>query len=238
MKRLSQWAYNHPRAARLLIVLCYVVLNATGLLLGDLLLLLGVHLGTVLLYGAAAVAALALILYPQRKDKHRYRRYYLRQKSCDGLLIATTFLLVLSAANLRQQANTPFHVTQAGAVVPAAVHYPGSLTPGKPAEKGSFFKSIKNRLAHAFQKVRHYYKAISTRDKILLTALLALLAVAAMYGVIAWACSLSCSGSEAVGWIVLIAGTGAVIFLVMWAGRAINRAYRRRRERREHTSAG
>lgn len=238
MKRLSLWAYHHPRAARLLIVLCYAVLNVTGFLIGDLLLLLGVHLGTALLYSGAAVAIMALTLYPQRKDKHRYRHYYLRQKTCDSLLIGTTFLLVLNTANLPQGIATPFTITPVQAVVPATVHPAGALSPDRRADKTSFFTVVKSKVVHAFQKARDAYKRISTRDKIILTALLALLAVAAMYGVIAWACSLSCSGSEAVGWIVLIAGTGAVIFLVLWAGRAINRTYRRRRERRAQAPAG
>lgn len=238
MKRLSLWAYHHPWAARLLIVLCYGVLNVTGFLIGDLLLLLGVHLGTALLYGGTAVAAITLMLYPQRRDKHRYRHYYLRQKTCDGLLIATTFLLIVSTANLRPGVATPFASTPVQAVVPATVYPAGSIPPAKRVTKASFLSVVRNKALHIFQKARDSYKRISTRDKIILTALLALLAAAAMYGVIAWACSLSCSGSEAVGWIVLIAGTGAVIFLVLWAGRTINRAYRRRKERRAHAPAG
>lgn len=231
MKRHSLWAFHHPRAARLLIVLCYLVLNVAGLLIGDLLLAMDVPVSMPFVYGLGAMAATAFLLYPQRKENHRYRNFYLRQKSCDGILITTTLLLVISAANLRHQAATPFHLPGVHAAVPAPAYSNAPAVAVKPAKKASFFKEVKTALVKSFQKARHYYKAISTRDKILLTALLALLAAAAMYGVIAWACSLSCSGSEAVGWIVLIAGTGAVLFLVFWAARAINRAYRRRRER-------
>lgn len=238
MKRHSLWAYHHHRAARLLIILCYLILNVAGFLIGDLLLVMGVHINMPLVYGLAAVAATAFLFYPQRKEMHRYRNFYLRQKIGDGILITTTLLLVISAANLRHQALTPFHHPGVQAAVPATAYKNALTVTDKPTKKASFFKKGKTALIKAFQKVRNYYKAISTRDKILLTALLALLAAAAMYGVIAWACSLSCSGSEAVGWIVLIAGTGAVLFLVFWAGRAINRAYRRRKERREHATEG
>lgn len=238
MKRHSLWAYQHPRAARLLIVLCYLVLNVTGFLIGDLLLEMNVPVSMPLVYGLAAVAATTFLLYPQRKEKHRYRNFYLRQKSCDGILLTTTLLLVIGAANLRHQAATPFHLPGLHAAVPAPAYSNAPAVAGKPAKNASFFTEVKTAVVKAFQKARNYYKAISTRDKILLTALLGLLAAAAMYGVIAWACSLSCSGSEAVGWIVLIAGTGAVLFLVFWAARAINRAYRRRRERREQATEG
>jgi phosphate/sulfate permease len=118
------------------------------------------------------------------------------------------------------------------------VQHSGSINPEKPRAKAGFFRAVKHKIVHSFQKVRTCYNRLNTTDKILLTALLALLAAAALYGVIAWSCSLSCSGHEAAAWVVAIAGTGVVIFLVLWAGRAINRAYRRRQDRRAHTSAG
>lgn len=233
MKRLSLWAYHHKGAARLLIVFCYIVLNAVGFFIGDLLLLLGVHVSSLLVYLVTAAAIAAFVLYPLRIEKHRHRHYYVRQKACDALLITTTLLLVISAANLRHTDNNPFSLSVAGAVVPVAVYSSHVAANEKPAKKVSLFKEVKTSLARTFQKVRHYYKRLNTTDKIVLTALLALVALAALYGVIAWSCSLSCSGSEATGWIVLVAGTGIIVFLVLWAGRTINRAYRRRKERRK-----
>jgi hypothetical protein len=233
MKHLSLWAYHHKGAARLLIVFCYIVLNAAGFLIGDLLLLLGVQVSSLLVYLITTAAMAAFVLYPRRTEKHRHRHSYVRQKTCDALLITTTLLLVISAANLRHRDNNPFRLSVAGAVVPVAVHSSHVAAHDKPAKKVSLFKEVKTSLAHAFQKVRHYYKRLNTTDKIVLTALLALVALAALYGVVAWSCSLSCSGSEATGWIVLVAGTGIIVFLVLWAGRTINRTYRRRKERRK-----
>lgn len=233
MKRLSLWAYHHKGAARLLIVLCYVVLNATGFLVGDLLLLLDVHVSPLLVYLVTAAAIAAFIGYPQRKEKHRYANFYGRQKVCDGLLITSTFLFLLCAANGRQADNSPFSLSPVRAVVPVALPSAHVVTNENPEKKTSLFSEVKTRLTQGIQKVRNYYKRLNTTDKIILTALLALVALAALYGVIAWSCSLSCSGSEATGWIVLVAGTGVILFLVMWTARAINRAYRRRKDRKK-----
>jgi hypothetical protein len=236
MKRLSLWAYHHKWSARLLIVVCYLVLNTAGFLIGDLLGLMGVHVSSGLVYLFSAAALSGCIFYPSSREKQRCRNYYLRQKTCDALLITTTLLLIISAANLRQEAHTPFHLSTAGAVVPVSPHPSGVAGNVKPAKKSSFLKDVKTALTQAFHKVRSYYKRLNTTDKIVLTAVLALLAAAALYGVVAWACSLSCSGPEAVGWIVLVGGTGVIVFLVLWAGRTINRVYRRRKESRANTT--
>lgn len=238
MKHLSLWAHHHKWSARLLIVVCYFVLHAAGLMIGDLLLILHVHVSALSVYLFVAAAMAAFILYPSRKEKHRYHNYYVRQKTCDGILIATTFLLVISAANLRHGNNTPFSFSSARAVAPVSVSPARILTKEPPEKKSSFFQKLTTRFTHTFQKVRHWYQRLDTRDKIILTTLLALAAGLAMYGVISWACSLSCSGSEATGWIVLVAGTGVVLFLVLLAGRTINRLYRRRKEHQANAARG
>jgi hypothetical protein len=238
MKRLSFWANQHKWSARLLIVIGYLVLNAAGFLIGDLLELLGVHVSSWFIYLLCAAALCGFMAYPYPGEKHRYRCYYGKQKACDGILLTTTFLLVISAANLRHAANTPFSPSAAGAVMPASLHPSGIATKEKPSKKGSFLKKAKTKATQAFQAVRHWYKRLDTRDKIILTTLLALAAALALYGVIAWACSLSCSGPEAAGWIVLVGGTGVVVFLVLLAGRTINRVYRRRKERHSTSTGG
>jgi hypothetical protein len=238
MKRLSLWARHHKWSARLLIVACYVVLNTAGFLIGDLLLLMGITVSSYLIYRAVLAALAAFALYPHRKEKHRYPDYYLRQKACDAVLITTTFLLVIGAVNGRHSTTTPFQLIQAGAIVPSTANSSRTLGTEKPVKKTTIFKKIGTTLTHAFQKVRNYYKRLDTSHKILLTTLVALLAIAALYGVVAWACSLSCSGPEAVGWIVLVGGTGVVLFLMLWAARAINRAYRRHKDRNVQPTAG
>lgn len=227
MKRLSLWAYHHAWAARLLIVLCYVVINLAGFLIGDLLLVMGVQLSSLLVYLLTVVVLLAFALYPSRREKHRYRNFYAWQKTCDGILITATFLLIASAANLRHSPNTPFRVSTAQALVPVVVQPAPGTAVGKPAEKRSFLQRVKAKLVHAYHKVRNYYQSLSNTERILLLMLVGFLAGVALFGVLAWSCNLSCAGQEAAAAVVTILGIGAVAFLVVVAARAINRSHSR-----------
>lgn len=238
MKRLSLWAYHHKWTARILIALCYILLNISGLLAGDLLLTMEVQVSALLVYLFATVLLTALALYPSRKEKHHYRNFYGRQKTCDGILITTTFLLITSAANLRHAANTPFQFTSAQAIVPVTAHQLKAPTTEKPGKKLSIYKQIKKTLANTFQKVRNYYKSLSNAERILLLVLLIFAAGLAFMGIMAWACNLSCAGSEGAALAVAIGGVGLLAFLVVVGVRAINRTRRSQRERSTQPSPG
>lgn len=225
MKSLSLWAYHHKGTARLLIVLCYLVLNLIGFLAGDLLLFMNLQVSAFIVYLIATVFLLALVLYPSRREKHRYGNFYVWQKTCDGVLITTTFLLIISAANLRQAVDSPFRISTVQALVPSFALPPQKVSIQKKEHKLSFIQKAKSKLAKAVQSVRSYWKSRTTAEKVLLIFLAAVLAAAALTGVLALSCNIACAGSDGAAILVAVLGSALVIFLLARAIRGINRTH-------------
>lgn len=236
MKRLSLWAYHHKWTARLLIALCYIILNLVGFVVGDLLLSMEVQFSAWLVYLFTAVFLAAFILYPSRREKHQYRNFYTWQKTCDGLLITTTFLLVIGAANLRQAAHSPFRLSTVQALVPSSVQPPKTATIEKKEHKRSFVQKVKSKLSKAVQAVRSYWKSRTTAEKVLLIFLAVVLAAAALLGVLGLACNLSCAGNEGAALLVGVLGGALIIFLFARAIRGINRTYHKERDKPQPVS--
>jgi hypothetical protein len=227
MKQISLWGQRHKWAARTIIVLCYIVLNILALFMGDGLLSYGIEVNAFWVYLFTGAYLSAFVLYPFRRERKRYRNFYRWQKTCDAVLVTTSFLILISAANLRHSSNTPFQFSAARAVTPVPVHPPKSVMAEKKVKGQSFIKSIKNKLSHTLQKFCTYFKNRSLAGQILLVALAVLLAAGALYGVLGLACSLSCAGSDAAAAVVGILGTAAVVFLFARALRGIRRLPRK-----------
>ena len=234
MKQLSLWGFRHKWTSRFLIVLSYLVLNGLGLVLGDLLFSYDVQVSGFIVYGLVAAYLAVFLLYPFRKHRKQYSNYYRFQKTCDGVLIATSFLLVISAANLRHVPNSPFHFPSAKAIVPANVQPSAPPSVTKTGKVKSIIKSVKSNLSSTLQKLRAYYKSRSTGTQIVLIFLAVVLAAAALYLVLGLSCSIACAGSDGAAILVAVLGTGLVIFAFVRALRGIRRM--RQREREEEAS--
>src|SRR5215204_3544446 len=121
MKFVSLWGFHHKWSARMLIFLGYLVLNALALIMGDILYSFDVQVSGLIVYLSAAAYLAAFIVYPASRKRRHYRNYYRFQKGCDAILLVTSFLLLISWASLRHNANSPFHFPAAQAVVPVNV---------------------------------------------------------------------------------------------------------------------
>lgn len=227
MKPLSTWAYHHKWTARLLIVCCYLLLNIIGFLAGDLLLFMNTQVSAFFVYLITTIFLVALALYPSRREKYRYGNFYVWQKTCDAVLITTTFLLIISAANLRQSVHTPFGRATVQAIVPSTAHPLKTTLIEKKEHKLSFIQKAKSKLFKAVQAVRSYWKSRTTAEKVLLIFLALVLAAAAIMGVLALSCNIACAGSEGAALLVALLGSALVIFLFVRAIRGINRKYGR-----------
>jgi hypothetical protein len=238
MKSISLWGYHHKWAARAIIVLCYIVLNILALFLGDGLLAHGIEVNALWVYLFTGAYLSAFLLYPFRRERKRYRNFYRWQKTCDAVLVTTSFLILISAANLRHSSNTPFQFPAARAVAPASIHPPKSVKVEKKEKNQSYIKSIKKKLSNTLQKFRAYFKSRSLAGQIFLTVLAVMLAGLALYGILGLACSLSCAGSDAAAAVVGILGTAAVVFLFVRALRGIRRLPRKDPEEKPLQATG
>ena len=220
MYQLSLWARRHVWPARILIVLCYVVLNFTGWLLGEQLTLNGIHLSQTHFYIGTALVLTGFFAYPSKSSKRVLKHFYRFQKSCDALLVSGTFVLIVC---LSQPQSLP--QPWMGFSAQATTVKPANLPPAK--AKPSVFrkaanvaiqwlgvdKAIQKKIQKNAQKLMAEYKRSSTGGKVALIFLTILVAAALGILVLSWSCSLSCNGSDAAAILVGVLGMGLIIFL-------------------------
>ncbi len=242
MYRISFWGRQHIWAARILIVVIYVLLNGTGWLLGEQLAANGIYLSQTHFYIGTILVLAGFFAYPFKKDKSLYKHFYRFQKSCDALLVGGTFVLLVCLAQ-PQSLPQPWMGQQAHAttvVTPA---------PGEPSAqvKNSIFrkaangvikwlgidKAIQKKVAKNWQRLQHEYRRSSDAGKAALIVLTILVAVALSLLVVGLACELSCNGSDAAAILVGVLGLGLIVFL---SAKVINRISRGPRQKQNGTT--
>ncbi len=234
MKRLSAWAKGDKKTARFLIVISFIVLNIlgvfTGVLLGD----LGIDMSYDIFLSFSIICLAALLIYPSRrlrKEKLTARAFYIRQKSCDALLVATTFCMIVFLGNRPEMLSNYFPAAHASVTTSHSLPKDSSAKAYKPVrefsaamkdENGKLLK-WKERKKLLKEQVRAIKKStdMSNGGKAALIVLSVLVALGLVLLVASLACELSCSGSEAAAVLVGIGGTALIIFLLVITIRGI-----------------
>jgi hypothetical protein len=221
MYRLSLWGRHHVWPARFLIVASYLLLNLLGWALGEQLALNGIYLTQVHFYLGAVLVLIPFFAYPSKQRKRDYKHFYAFQKTCDGLLVAGTFVLILCLAQ-------PRSLPQPWMGVPAGATEVVTPVPTQPVvQKKSVFrkaantairwlgvdKAVQKKIQKNAQRLMYEYKRSSTGGKIALIFLTVLVAAALGILVLSLSCSLSCNGSDAAAILVGVLGMGLIIFL-------------------------
>ncbi len=228
MKKISAWAKDHKRSARIIIVVSVIALNILGIVTGVYLNELGISLPLSFLLFCGGLYAIGFIAYPARSLKGKKLNaaaFYVRQKSCDLLLIGSTFFMVSWMAN---HPDRLFRYGQtAQAIVPAGKPQPGDSAVRTYKSIPAFIASMKDENGKTLKwkerkkLLKEQVRAIkrsaepSKGGKIALIVLSVLGAVLLLYGVAALSCSLSCGGSDALAIVVAIGGTALVVWLTI-----------------------
>lgn len=211
MKQISFWAHDHKVSARIAIILIYLLLNISGLFIGDILFSMDFVLPVWLLVLACMLTVTGTILYPLKKSKHLYLNYYNRQKFADGLLVTATFIFIVFTGNQFNNAKENF-IGRAFAIniIPdsSTEVSPNTSVDKKSLTKKQQRKSFKNWI----KSIRKSYKNQDKSGKIIVIILVVIGAIALSYLMIGLGCSIACSGAEALGYIVGIIGVAGVIF--------------------------
>lgn len=232
MRKFSAWGKSHKIAARLLIIFSFILLSILGIGSGVLLSGMEIELGSELIIACIVIYLITILIYPFKKQpgSRTSNWRYARQKTCDGILAAVTYLMLIYLGN------------QPGAFF----NYGGSLYAATPMETiardsginqyksiSAFNKSLrdsegkllkwKERKKLLKQQVRAIKKAkdMSQGTKVMLIILSCLVAAGLMLLVLSLSCELSCAGSEAAAVIVGIGGLALVALLLVVAIRAI-----------------
>ncbi|HYM93573.1 MAG TPA: hypothetical protein VET23_05490 [Chitinophagaceae bacterium] len=236
MKKISYWAKSHKWQTWVVIIVAFLILNTLGIITGILLQELEISVSVILMFICFFLYLAALIAYPSKSKKGKTlsrAAFYIKQKSCDFILAASTFGMIVYLA------NHPDRLFQSYPTISAAVKAESSK-PKDSLAKG--YKSIKdfsasmkdvngNQLKWKERKkllkeqVRNIRKSneLTNGDKTGLIILSVLVALGLIALVAALACNLSCSGSDAAAAIVGIGGTALIIFLLVLVIRNINK---------------
>ena len=240
-KQLSFWARDHKWFSRFIIVFSFIALNILGVITGLLFSDLNIVFSKWFIAITIPVFAIAWINYPG-KNQNRVHTYVFR-KTCDVILISTTFLMFMYFGNHK---TIPF----TGSIYPASAVSSSSL----PKDSTKTYRSVeefkkslydesgkplkwKERKKLLNQQVKAIKKdnTMSDGGKVGLIILCVLLAVILTYGVAALSCSLSCSGSDAAAVVVAVLGLTGVALLTIFLIRGIVRKSKKAKDPKPET---
>ena len=209
MKKLARWGHHHKYAARIIIILSYLVLNITGLFLGDITHSMGLALSPLCII-AIILTLTGWIIYPSKRHKSIYKNFFARQKSADLILISATFLFTVYSGNTRHYPESLY---------PNPVQAMAIISPGAaPALSGNSErvtlskKSLRQKIRTSIKNIRKAYKESGKSQKTMYIILAALGAYLLLGVVAGLACSLGCSGYEALAYVVFFVGLGGIVF--------------------------
>lgn len=245
MKKISTWAKNNKWFARILVVVCHILLNITGIITGILMSDLDINIPANALPFFILVFLTGIIFYPLKSEKRNQTNrhlFYTRRKRWDFMLAASTFLIVLHIGNHYDDPLKNYPGIYAA--ISSASSLPGDSTIKSYKKLADFNASLKDNNGKPLkwkerkklmkEQLKGIRKAgdLSKGEKVALSILTVLLALGLMYVVAGLACGLACNGADAAAWVVLIGGTAVVILLSIIAFRAIysNRKARRKLE--------
>lgn len=226
MKKISFWAKAHHWQARILIVVCYLLLTIIGTIIGLQLNDLSIQIPSWFMGSTIILFLAAGIIYPISN-----KRTYLFRKTCDSILAVCTFLMIIFAGNQYGglsgwlvAANSPNEV-QASVIKDSSKTGYKSIQAFTSSMKDKDGKMLKWKERRKLLKtqLREIKKSDELSDgaKAGLTILCVVVALGLLYLVAAAACSLSCNGAEAAALLVGIGGLAAVVVLFVIAIRAI-----------------
>lgn len=238
MKKISFWAKCHKQAARMIIIISFMILSAAGVITGTLLNELGISIPASGLLLILSIYFVSILYYPsQLQKKIPAGRFYHWQKTCDFALALSGFLIIVYVSNdkFRTLHNIPIQKAAAST----------SSLPSDSSQKSyksisAFSASLKNnegkklKLKERKKLLKEQVRAIknstdlSKGGKIALIILSVIVALGLLYLVAALACGLSCNGSAGAAVLVAIGGTALVAYLLVIVIRAINQKQRKK----------
>ena len=210
MKRLSYWAKQNPRSARLFITIGRIFLAFSGLFYGLLLASFGHFPIIPLAWTAAGLYLMAYVFYPRRPSTYRIR------KTCDALLVYSSFFAYICYGNWAAQPApmplSPATTQTVSASLESRLAWPEGQS------RRELLKKAKKELRHTVREIRAARNVLDPGMAAALTILSVLLVIGLGTLLVGVSCRLSCNGQESAATAVLLGGAigiGLIIFL-MW----------------------
>jgi len=246
MKKLSIWANNNPKRARIIIAIAHVLTVINAVCLGMLLFYNDWGTSKWLLTLAVHVFCLSYFIYPKKNGKNNLLKYsYFRQKTLDFTLVISYALVIAlgvnnfltpndSDVNLPREAKVE---TTQNADALLVVH---RTVPKEKTSLKSLKRAFKKKIKKSRRDIKREFRTLkrtlkknkdnSTSNKVakvLLSLLVVFLGISLGYLVAGYACGLSCSGHEGLAWVVLIGGWSILLWLMF---KSLNEIWREKDE--------
>ncbi|MES1220821.1 MAG: hypothetical protein ABUT20_35300 [Bacteroidota bacterium] len=246
MKKISFWAREHKWLSRILIVLGFVALNATGIVTGILLKDIGVIFSSFVFLSIIIFYLFGILIYPLRSQSSRSAgsRFYKKQKTADVILAASAFLMIVYLSNRPDSLFRFEALSSKGAIsssLPkdsAATYKPISAFSASLKDKDGKSLKWKEKKKLLKEQIKGIKKAkdMSEGGKVGLIVLSVVVALGLIYLLAALSCSLSCNGSDAAALLVGVGGLALIIFLFIITMKAINHKNKKRKVSEEKIS--
>ncbi len=230
--QLSLWAKNHRIMAITAIIIAKLGLACIGFSLGLIAWFEGIslpHHGVEWLLFTVAVGC--IVAYPNRRFKNRwnFHAFYRRQKTIDGILVALGFATFFFLGNVTpswttQPASAPVAVLSIQTAV-SSLEKPVSERRQVVVKGGKIRQWLFQKATTKLRKVVARFDRFTKENRAIsiILAIITCLCIATVlgWGVLVLSCHFSCSGQEALAWVVLILGAIGIISLAILIFRTI-----------------
>lgn len=235
MRKISLWAKAHKWPARIIIIVSFIILDLLGIIIGIFCNDLNISISSFTMLIFCLVYILGVFMYPSKRDKGRKinaHLFYIRQKSCDFLLAASTFGMFIYLGNHPEKIFQGYPSLHAAVVINPSLPRDSTTKGYKPISE--FSASMKDRDGNQLkwkerkkllkEQVRGIKKSndLTKGQKTFLTILSVIIALGLLMLLAAAACSLSCNGSDFAAVALGLGGVALIIFLFTLAMRGIH----------------
>lgn len=224
---LSKWAHDHLWTARLLVVMAHLLLIPLALFIGRQLQFLNIHIPSAVLFSSVVIYLMAFAAYPLRSERgKRWNKttFYIRQKACDAIILSTSVLMIIQLSNeytrtgrfnlLQGWQTTAYASLPVAGKIERKKNILSLVHPKNTSSSSSLsWREQRKQLRENWKKVKAYLKKTDSADRVGLTLLSILGAIALLGLLLILVCDLSCSGQEGAAIAVGVLGTAGVIAL-------------------------
>lgn len=219
MKQFSFWASSHKWQSWIIIIFLHFLTTFLAIFLGNALFFEGYTLSMNWVIMFIVLALASLLLYPIQGFKSGiFKPTYLKRKSYETLVMFSGCMIILIMSNSLTSTTISEHTSQNTPQALRTILIPHNQKLSTKAKIKNWFKQKNKKFTKRFTK---FWDKQNNKKKVLYLLLAVLLGMVAMGIVGLLACSLSCSGAEALGGIVGLLGVATVIALFIVVVRKI-----------------
>jgi hypothetical protein len=218
-RNMSLWATMNPWKTKFIFTGIHIVTGIAGIILGAKLADQGTHFSDLSGYFLPATFLTSALFYPVRNSSIKlFEHSYLRQKMHDLVLVLSGFALMVNLGNnysSKLSSRTNIDTSDNNKQLKEYVLLNNHQVPGQRL----LYED--NKQAQD-QTVAPQKRGLSLGMRILLTVLSILVFAFLALVLFALSCSIACSGSEGLAWVVGIGGFALLCALLIWTLRSIN----------------